>query len=240
MGEDLLKTELGARQLNYENFLTNTEKDRLSRLGKESGFDDLLISIGYGKISVANLLSKRFKDTKDEIAVGQARGKAVKATAQKGVLISGLDDILVNFGRCCSPLPGEDIVGFITRGRGVTVHRKSCSRVFDMDPQRRIAADWKGGSENRDAHPCYLRVISKDRKGVLAEVTNVIAAHGANILEANIRTSEGLTALHDFCLGLSSMKQLQAIISKLEMINSVVSVERRSPTSPRHRRRGLV
>ena len=240
MGEDLLKTELGARQLNYENFLTNAEKDRLSRLGKESGFDDLLISIGYGKISVANLLSKRFKDPKDEIAVGQARGKAVKATAQKGVLISGLDDILVNFGRCCSPLPGEDIVGFITRGRGVTVHRKSCSRVFDMDPQRRIAADWKGGSENGDAHPCYLRVMSKDRKGVLAEVTNVIAAHGANILEANIRTSEGLTALHDFCLGLSSMKQLQAIISKLEMINSVVSVERRSPTSPRHRRRGRV
>ncbi len=240
MGEDLLKTELGARQLNYENFLTNAEKDRLSRLGKESGFDDLLTSIGYGKISVANLLSKRFKDPKDEIAVGQARGKAVKATAQKGVLISGLDDILVNFGRCCSPLPGEDIVGFITRGRGVTVHRKSCSRVFDMDPQRRIAADWKGGSENGDAHPCYLRVMSKDRKGVLAEVTNVIAAHGANILEANIRTSEGLTALHDFCLGLSSMKQLQAIISKLEMINSVVSVERRSPTSPRHRRRGRV
>ena len=240
MGGDLLKTELGARQLHYENFLTDAEKDRLFRLGKESSFDDLLISIGYGKISVANLLNKRFKDSKDEIAVGQARGKAVKATAQKGVLISGLDDILVSFGRCCSPLPGEDIVGFITRGRGVTVHRKSCSRVFDMDPQRRIAADWKGGSEKGDDHPCYLRVMSKDRKGVLAEVTNVIAAHGSNILEANIRTSEGLTAVHDFCLGLSSMKQLQAIISKLEMINSVVSVERRYPTSPRHRRRGRV
>lgn len=240
MGEDLLKAELSARQLNYENFLTAAEKDRLARLGKESGFDDLLISIGYGKISAANLLSKRFKDTKDEIAVGQAHSKAVKATAQKGVLISGLDDILVSFGRCCSPLPGEDIVGCITRGRGVTVHRKSCSRVFDMDPQRRIAADWKGGSDNGDDHPCYLRVMSKDRKGILAEVTNVIATHGANIMEANIRTSEGLTAVHDFCLSLSSMKQLQAIISKLEMINSVVSVERCSPTSLRHRRRGRV
>lgn len=240
MGEDLLKAELGARQLNYENFLTDAEKDRLAKLGKESGFDDLLAAIGYGKISVANLLNKRFKDSKEEHVVTQTRGKAGKATAQKGVLISGLDDILVSFGRCCSPLPGEEIVGFITRGRGVTVHRKSCSRVFDMDPQRRIAADWKGGSENGDDHPCYLRVMSKDRKGVLAEVTNVIAAHGANILEANIRTSEGLTAVHDFCLGLNSMKQLQAIISKLEMINSVVSVERRAPTSPRQRRRSRV
>ena len=237
MGSDLLKSELSERQLNYENFLTDAEKDRLTKLGKESNFDDLLISIGYGKVSVAHLLNRRFKDTKDEPVVGQTRGKASKSISKKGVLISGLDDILVNFGRCCSPLPGEDIVGFITRGRGVTVHRKSCSRVFDMDPQRRIAADWKGGSDNGDDHPCYLRVMSKDRKGILAEVTNVIAAHGANILEANIRTTEELTAVHDFCLGLSSMKQLQAIVSKLEMINSVVSVERRSPTLQRQRRR---
>ncbi len=237
MGGDLLRTELEARQLNYNNFLTDAEKDRLSRLGKESNFDDLLISIGYGKVNVSNLLNRRFKDTKDEHVIAQTRGKASKATAQKGVLISGLDDILVSFGRCCSPLPGEDIVGFITRGRGVTVHRKTCSRAYDMDPQRRIAASWKGGSDNGDDHPCYLRVMSKSRKGVLAEVTNVIAAHGANILEANIRTTEELTAVHDFCLGLSSMKQLQAIIGKLEMVSSVVSVERRSPTSLRQRRR---
>ena len=118
------------------------------------------------------------------------------------------------------------------------MHRKSCPRVFDMDPQRRIPAAWKGGGEaSSDDHPCYVRVMSKDRKGVLAEVTNVIAAHGANILEATIRTSEGLTAVHDFCLGLNSMKQLQAIINKLEMINSVVSVERRAPSSARPRRR---
>ena len=98
MGEDLLKAELGARQLNYDNFLTDAEKDRLAKLGKESGFDDLLASIGYGKISVANLLNKRFKDSKEEHVVAQTRGKASKATAQKGVLISGLDDILVSFG----------------------------------------------------------------------------------------------------------------------------------------------
>ena len=238
MGEDMLKAELAARQLNHENFLTDNEKSRLAKLGKESGFEDLLISIGYGKVSVENLLGKRFKDTKEELVASKTRSKPSKGMAQKGVLISGLDDILVSFGRCCSPLPGEDIVGFITRGRGVTVHRKTCPRVFDMDPQRRIPADWKGGSgASSDDHPCYVRVMSKDRKGVLAEVTNVIAAHGANILEATIRTSEGLMAVHDFCLGLNSMKQLQAIINKLEMINSVVSVERRAPSSSRTRRR---
>ena len=98
MGEDMLKTELAARQLNYENFLTDNEKSRLAKLGKESSFEDLLISIGYGKIGVENLLSKRFKDSKDEQAVSKARGKASKGMAQKGVLISGLDDILVSFG----------------------------------------------------------------------------------------------------------------------------------------------
>ena len=240
MGEELLRGELSLRRINYGNFLTDAEKDQLTRLGKESNFDDLLISIGYGKVSVENLLNKRFKGDKDEVATSQGRSKTAKVISQKGVLISGLDDILVSFGRCCSPLPGEEIVGFITRGRGVTVHSKACSRVFDMDPQRRIVADWKGGDGNGDDHPCYLRVTSKDRKGILAEVTNVIATHGANILEANIRTTQGLTAVHDFRLGLNSMRQLQAIISKLEMINSVVSVERRAPTSPRQRRRNRV
>lgn len=240
IGEELLKTELATHSLNYENFLNDNEKDRLTKLAKESNFDDLLISIGYGKVNAGNLLDKRFKTTKDKATASPPLSKSSKSLTQKGVLISGIDDILVNFGRCCSPLPGEEIVGFITRGRGVTVHRKSCPRIFDMDTQRRITASWKGEVSNGSDHPCYLRVTSKDRKGILADVTNVIATHGANILEANVRTAEGLTAVQDFCLGLSSMKQLQAIISKLEMINSVVSVERRSPTSPRQRRRARI
>lgn len=236
VGEDLLKSELSARKLNPESFLTSSEKDKLAKMGKESSFIDLLISIGYGKISAADLLRKRFNDTSTK---GATQTKPVKTAPSKGVLVSGLDDILINFGRCCSPLPGEDIVGFVTRGRGVTVHSKSCSRVFDIDPQRRISADWKNKNGSVGSHPCYIRVMSQDRKGILAEIANVISFHGANILEANARTTQDLTATHDFRLELTSMDQLQTIINKLEMIDAVVSVERRSPFNVNTRRRGL-
>ena len=229
VGEDLLKAELVARRINYDNFLTDSEKDRLAKLGKESNFNTLLIAIGYGKVNAKDLVRRRLTDSSQQVA------KPTKSTTRKGVLVSGLDNILINFARCCSPLPGEEIVGFITRGRGVTIHRKSCPRVFDSDPQRRIDADWQLDGKDNSYHPCYIKVTSRDRRGILAEVTSVISSYGANIFEANIRTTQGLTAVHDFRLGLTDNNQLQSIINKLEMIDSVVSVERTS--CPTHKRR---
>jgi GTP pyrophosphokinase len=149
--------------------------------------------------------------------------------SSSGILVHGIENVLINFARCCHPLPGEDVVGFITRGRGVTVHRGSCPRALDIDPQRRVDVQWAQDAEAaKGAHAAFLRVTAQDRPGVLAEVTSAISACGANIQRAQIRVTAELTGVLEFEMTLQSLTQLQAIIRKLESTPNVLKVERMS------------
>lgn len=231
MGNEIFRSELQSRGIDVDKFLKSKELASLLKSAKENTLNELLIAFGYGKISAKRLLDRFLTDNQaDEVALFP-----VSNAKKTRILVSGLDDVLVNFARCCSPLPGEEIIGFVTRGRGVTVHRASCSRVFEMDVLRRIDVDWKDESSSDKSHPCYIRVSSYDKKGVLAEITNVISVAGANITEANIR-SQDLTAVHDFCISIANMQQLQEIIKKIEMIEAVIKIERRSLVSAKARR----
>lgn len=145
-----------------------------------------------------------------------------------GIVVSGIENVLVNFGRCCNPLPGETVVGFITRGRGVTVHRANCSKALDIDPRRKVEVLWTAG-DSEGMHSASIRVVAKDQMGVLADITSTIAACGGNIQRANVRTNPDQSGVMDIELGIKSLGQLQAILRKLESLPSVVSVERRGP-----------
>jgi guanosine-3',5'-bis(diphosphate) 3'-pyrophosphohydrolase len=147
-----------------------------------------------------------------------------------GVLVSGLDHVLVSFGRCCNPLPGEAIVGFITRGRGVSIHREICPRSMDLDPERHIDVSWSEDALSQERqYTAYLRVITQDRPGILSEVASAISAAKGNILRAQIQVSSSdLTGVLDFEVGLSSLKQLEQVSARVEALPDVVLVERRS------------
>ncbi|MDE3270163.1 MAG: bifunctional (p)ppGpp synthetase/guanosine-3',5'-bis(diphosphate) 3'-pyrophosphohydrolase [Pseudomonadota bacterium] len=231
MGNEIFRNELQSRGIDVEKFLKSKEIASLLKIAKENSLNELLIAFGYGKINAKRLLDRFLSDT----PTGEVAVFPVSKSKQTRILVSGLDDVLVNFARCCNPLPGEEIIGFVTRGRGVTVHRAACSRVFEMDVLRRINVAWKDDNSTTKSHPCYIRVSSYDKKGVLAEITNVISAAGANITEANIR-SQDLTAVHDFCIAIANMQQLQEIIKKIEMIEAVIKIERRSLVSAKSRR----
>ena len=144
--------------------------------------------------------------------------------------MSGHDDVLVIFGLCCNPLPGENIVGFITRGRGVTVHRSACPRALDSDPQRRIDVSWQTfqGTPLDILHRCYLRIVTQERHGVLADVTSAISACGVNVQKAEVRVSQDMTGCLDFELGVRDLSQLDQVTAKLESIGAVISVERKN------------
>jgi GTP pyrophosphokinase len=127
--------------------------------------------------------------------------------------------------RCCGPVPGDEIIGFITRGKGVTVHRSTCQSSLDLDPARRIEVTWQKG-EQSTLHLVSLRIETQDRQGILADVTTAIASTGANIQKANINVSKDLIGLLDFELMVKGVEHLRMTINKIESLQGVISVQR--------------
>jgi GTP pyrophosphokinase len=138
--------------------------------------------------------------------------------------VSGQPDVLVRFGRCCGPLPGDEVVGFVTRGRGVTIHVKDCPKVFELDPVRRIDVNWEPDA----AAPwrIKMRVHSLDRPGQLAKVTKTISAAGINIGAARVTTTSDRKSVQTFDLWVSDVGTLNAVMREIGRIRGVVTVER--------------
>lgn len=236
IGIEFLSRELEKIGVDISDFGKTSEKEKVAKLARESTYDDVLISIGYGKIRAEELVKKLFPEApKNESIEKQVETAGLptqisksKSRSQKGILVSGHDDVLVNIGRCCSPLPGEKIIGFITRGRGVTIHRTDCARALDMDPVRRIDVEWGDElPEMGNAHRCLISVVTHDKPGVLAEVTSKIASTGVNILKAEAKVSPDLVGRLEFELGLKNLVQLEKVIQLLEQIPAVMEVQRK-------------
>ncbi len=141
--------------------------------------------------------------------------------------MSGHANVMVRFGRCCAPLPGDDVIGFVTRGRGVTVHVKDCATVFELDPARRIDVQWQpdAGSPRR----IRMRVMSADQPGLLAKVTKTISAAGINISAARVTTTQYVMAIQTFDLWVSDVATLKSVMKQIERVKGVSSVERLRP-----------
>jgi GTP diphosphokinase / guanosine-3',5'-bis(diphosphate) 3'-diphosphatase len=200
--------------------------------------DSLLAAVGYGIITATQLLAKLL--TPDELKVYRAeKAPAPPASSDNGrpardtrrtpsgnaVIVSGVGDMLVRFARCCSPLPGEEIIGFITRGRGVTVHLKGCPHAMVSDPQRRVPVVWKEGEDS--PRPIRLEVLSIDQPGLLAAMSKTIASAGVNISTAEVKaTGNDGRALSVFELSVGSARQLNVLIHQIAAIDGVMRVAR--------------
>ncbi|HTQ25094.1 MAG TPA: bifunctional (p)ppGpp synthetase/guanosine-3',5'-bis(diphosphate) 3'-pyrophosphohydrolase [Candidatus Binataceae bacterium] len=199
--------------------------------------DSLLAAVGYGIITAAQLLAKLL--TPEELKLYRAEkappppstdaGRAARETRRhpggNAVIVSGVGDMLVRFARCCSPLPGEEITGFITRGRGVTVHLKGCAHAMVSDPQRRVPVVWKEGEDT--PRPIRLEVLSIDQPGLLAAMSKTIATAGVNIATAEVKSAgnDG-RALSVFELSVGSARQLNGLIHQIAAIDGVMRVAR--------------
>ena len=141
-----------------------------------------------------------------------------------GIRVGGQTDVFVRFGGCCDPIPGDDVIGFVTRGRGVTVHVSDCARVFELDPERRIEVQWD--AEAAVARPIKIRVSSRDEPGILAKITKSISAAGINITAATITTGRGPHAVQSFELWVADLDSLNAVMKEIQRVKGVRSVER--------------
>jgi guanosine-3',5'-bis(diphosphate) 3'-pyrophosphohydrolase len=150
--------------------------------------------------------------------------KVVGRKSSSGVTIGGIDDVLVRFGRCCNPVPGDAIAGFITRGRGVTVHTASCEKALATDPERRVEVSWDVRADYK--RPVTLRVLTADRPGLLADISQTFSKKGVNISQANCRATGDDRAVNTFEVTISDLKQLNDLMRSIEKLSGVFSVER--------------
>jgi len=132
--------------------------------------------------------------------------------------------VLVRFAKCCAPIPGDEVVGFVTRGRGVTVHLKECPKAFEADPARRIEVEWAPTAEV--PHRIKMRVRSQDRPGLLATVTKTISSAGLNIGGARVTTSPDQLAVQTFDVWVADLATLKAVMKEISRIKGVLSVDR--------------
>jgi GTP diphosphokinase / guanosine-3',5'-bis(diphosphate) 3'-diphosphatase len=200
-------------------------------LGYKKG-EDLVVAIGYGKVASKDVLAQLVPAEKLAQAPADEPASRLTEIFRKvarrptgGVRISGIDDVLVRYGKCCNPVPGDDIVGFITRGRGVTVHTRACDKSLEMDPLRRVDVSWdvKAADVKR---PVSIRVVTDDRPGVLAEISKTISDAGMNISQATCRTTGLGRAVNTFEMAIGDLKQLRSVMRAIEVIEGVVTVER--------------
>jgi guanosine-3',5'-bis(diphosphate) 3'-pyrophosphohydrolase len=237
LGISLLDRELEPLSLNVAQLRAKGRLDSALKEFSQRDPDSLLAAVGYGIVSATQLLGKVL--TPDELKIyradptqlpnGTDHENAAPKPARNGVpnavIVSGIGDMMVRFARCCNPLPGEAITGFITRGRGVTVHLAGCPEALATDPQRRIPVVWKVGEET--PRPIRLEVLCADQPGLLAAMSKAIAAAGVNISTAEVKPSgnDG-RALSLFELKVSNATQLNHLMHSIAAIDGVMRVSR--------------
>lgn len=228
LGKDLRKVKQSLKKLE--------KSGMLKKIAEEHGLSaerELYAEIGYGKISSAQIVSKVLPEeadvkerlTRPSTPLERIFERAAKATRQNvGVTVSGFDDILVRFAKCCEPLPGDRIVGFITRGRGVTIHYAECSEVLKSDPLRLIQVSWDNAV--KAPRKVRLTIHSQDQMGLLVNVTKAITENGANINSAQIKTTGLGKAVHLFEVTIQDARHFAKVKRAIEKVSGVLKVER--------------
>ncbi len=237
LGKELLEKEMLAASISLGRLEKDgAEIDKLcSRFGTRR-LDDLYVNVGYGKLKpqlVVDFLAPLEKSdgerrTMPPASIREGRIEAfvrkVTGRSSHGILLNGVDDVLVRYTKCCNPLPGDEIVGFLTRGRGITVHRKSCEKAFEADPERKVDVHWDPKAKiNRSVK---LTVTTANRPGILATVGQTFHAEGINISEATCRAGDDGRATNTFTFLCADLTQLKSVMKRLQKIDGVVEVER--------------
>lgn len=229
MGRELLEKALRKHHVSLKRTLLSGQ---LEQAATEFGYrttDDLFASVGYGKNSPGQVISHIIP--RDEKAVDTQRSgadngqdKASKRPSQSAILIGGIDNVMVRFAHCCNPLPGEPVTGFITRGRGLTVHSIDCLQVQTSDPERRIDVEWD--MQRKTLRPVKIRVVCEDQKGMLVGISGAISQADANIVSATVHARGDKKGNNLFVVDVENLEHLNRVIREIKKVKGVARVER--------------
>jgi GTP diphosphokinase / guanosine-3',5'-bis(diphosphate) 3'-diphosphatase len=209
------------------------KSDELLDAARESGFDtidELTASVGFGRVATAQVIGKLKGPEKGEEKTVQERPAVSKRIAgkpdEKGVKVKGARDLLMQLSRCCNPVPGDRILGYITRGRGLTIHTVDCPNLeaLDYDRDRLVEVEWDASTPS--THAVKVSVMAVDKTGVLANVSSAIAECHANISRAEIATREDRKAVLDFIVEVSDTRHLEQVLKAVERVDGVITARR--------------
>jgi GTP pyrophosphokinase len=231
LGKELLDRALHKQSISYNRTLKSGQLQKAVEDAKYQSIEELLIQIGYGKYDVSKVIEFLVPaDQRSSAPPASIRESIVERVTRKvtgrdsgGILVSGESHVLVRFAKCCSPVPGDEIVGFITHGRGVSVHRRGCDKAMDLDPERKVDVSWDSGA--KVSRPVCLKIITANRPGILAEVGTTFSQSGVNIEEATCRAGDD-RAVNLFSFSITDLNGLKVVIRALQKVKGVLAVER--------------
>ena len=242
-GKEMVASYCKAKSLNLSNLLQPKYEEIVQRKYGFKDWDSVLAAIGHGGLKegqVVNRLAEEYgKDHKqeltDEIVLEKvaeaAKNKVHIAKSKSGIVVKGIDDVAVRFSRCCNPVPGDEIVGFVTRGRGLSIHRTDCVNMIHLTEAERarlIPAEWEGNvaEEAGGQYLAEIKMYARDQQGLLMSISKVFTEMEMDVKSLNIRTSKQGTATIEAGFIVHGREELAKVIGKLRQIDDVIDIER--------------
>lgn len=241
-GRDLFQTYCKTKNINTADLLTPEYESSVMHKYGFQDWDSVLAAIGHGALKEGQVINRmqelyardHKKQVTDEELLANiqenSQNKPAHIKSKSGIVVKGIHDVAVRFSRCCAPVPGDEIVGFVTRGRGVSIHRTDCVNIInlpEMDRARLIEAEWQ--PEDHKSSEKYLAEIiiyAQNRSGLLADISKTFTEKNIDIQSMNTRTSKQGIATMVVTFEIGGRNELTAIIDKLRMIENVIDIER--------------
>ena len=243
-GRELLTGYCKGRAVNLSELLKNEYMESVMRKYGFRDWDAVLAAIGHGALKEGQLVNRlqelydrdhRKEMTNEEvlatIAEAAAKPLTMRAKNNSGIVVRGIADLSVRFSKCCSPVPGDEIVGFVTRGRGITIHRTDCVNIMNLPQMERvriIEAEWQEPENASEKYVAEISIYAHNRNGLLADISRVLAEKNIDIQSMNTRVSKQGLATLQTAFEVESREELNRVIDKLRMVKNVVDIERAS------------
>ncbi|MFZ5974578.1 MAG: RelA/SpoT family protein [Bacillota bacterium] len=230
-GKDMLESAAKRQGFSLPQLLKTEWLEPLYKKYTLTSVEDLYAAVGYGGVMTGRVLTRLIEEYKKENKIEQIKispvpDKPVRKKVDHGVLVKGEPDIMVRFAKCCSPLPGDDIIGYITRGRGVSVHLRDCVNLRDLDDyeNRKVEVSW--ASEMNRAYLAEIQVMAQDRTGLLMEISQLLTNMKLSVISVNARVTKNKTAIMNFSVEITDTQQLDKIIKQIRNLPDVTRVFR--------------
>ena len=239
-GRELILNYCKSKGIDYSMYSKPEYQEKIYKKYNFQDWDSIVAAVGHGGIKegqiVNRLIDEYNKEHKpqtatnaevlDEYSVKKNHGNH---TGKGGIIVNGIDDVAVRFSKCCSPVPGDEIIGFITRGRGVSIHRTDCVNVLCMseaDRARVIEAEWKDDAVASNTYMTEINIYADDRNGILFDITKILSEANINVNSINSRTSKQGKATITISFAIKSKEQLNTIIAKIRNVDNIIDIER--------------